>query len=935
MTVLLFLGSTTVIAKSSDKAKEIIDIIHKVNSYWQTQNPKHGNSFWHYAAYHTGNMEAYFLTGNGEYLRYSEAWANQNEWKGAKSDNRSEWKLTYGETDQYVLFGDFQICFQVYADLYKLSPADYKIARALEVMEYQMSLDRNDFWWWADGLYMVMPVMTRLHRLTGNNLYLKRLSDYLHYADSIMFDQEEGLYYRDHKYVYPSHKTVNGKKDFWARGDGWVLAGFARVLQDFPLAHKDRQFYVDRFRSIAKAVAKAQQPEGYWTRSMLDPAHASGPETSGTAFFTYGLLWGVNNGILEESEYGSVIEKAWNYLSNTALQPDGRIGYVQPIGERADQHKDVGPRSTADFGVGAFLLAACEYARKLGATTAEKESFGDFENISEVHQVSSEGAWCWFGDPRALHYKSENGNINKTYIGYIDIHGNIKAMQYDFNKNMQEEILIRSCFQPDDHNNPTFLVLPDERIMIFYSRHTDEPCFYYRVSREPGDITTLGEEKRIETENNTTYPSPFILSDDPNHFYLCWRGIGWHPTIARLSLPDSKDNVTITWGPHQIVQSTGARPYAKYASNGKDKIYMTYTTGHPDNELPNFIYFNYININSQQLEDIDGNILSNISEKPFRIDKSDEYVGKYPNTVVDNSPERDWVWQIAMDSQEKPVIAMVRINEDKNQHAYYYVRWTGKKWRKSFLADAGGHFHQSDDIEKCYSGGMTIDPTNTNIIYCSVPQRGKYGNVYEIIRYTLDEDGRVVSKEAMTNNSPLNNVRPYLIPGSENTPLRLTWMHGNYYDWIVSAQRPQGFCTSIYCDFEGFHSKTEVSRESTLSNINKKFKFNPKKDFDLSVIITPNTANYQGHLLQLGDLDYCLNGETVKPEIIYKGKVYQSSNILGTSENWRKIARGTNGKWYSPEKPERFLLRIKYKDGILSTYINGLLDQRIDILNPN
>lgn len=122
------------------------------------------------------------------------------------------------------------------------------------------------------------------------------------------------------------------------------------------------------------------------------------------------------------------------------------------------------------------------------------------------------------------------------------------------------------------HDNPTFLILPDERVMIFYSRHTDERCFYYRISREPGDITTLGEEKKIITENNTTYPSPFILSDDPDHIYLCWRGIGWHPTIAKLSLPDKKDNINVEWGPYQLVQSTGARPYAKYTSNGKDKI---------------------------------------------------------------------------------------------------------------------------------------------------------------------------------------------------------------------------------------------------------------------------------------------------------------------------------------------------------------------------
>ncbi len=138
----------------------------------------------------------------------------------------------------------------------------------------------------------------------------------------------------------------------------------------------------------------------------------------------------------------------------------------------------------------------------------------------EGHTVTDEGAWCWFADSRALHYRNQDGTIDRSYVGYIDIHGNIKAMQYDFAANRQDEVLVRSCFQPDDHDNPTFLVLPDERIMVFYSRHTDEPCFYYRVSREPGDITTLGEEKVIKTANNTTYPSPFILSDDPGT-YIC------------------------------------------------------------------------------------------------------------------------------------------------------------------------------------------------------------------------------------------------------------------------------------------------------------------------------------------------------------------------------------------------------------------------------
>lgn len=61
------------------------------------------------------------------------------------------------------------------------------------------------------------------------------------------------------------------------------------------------------------------------------------------------------------------------------------------------------------------------------------------------------------------------------------------------------------------------------------------------------------------------------------------------------------------------MQSTGARPYAKYASDGKSRIYLTYTTGHPDNELPDWLYYNSIDINGLLLKDIAGNTLSKIA----------------------------------------------------------------------------------------------------------------------------------------------------------------------------------------------------------------------------------------------------------------------------------------------------------------------------------
>jgi rhamnogalacturonyl hydrolase YesR len=374
--IAIFILSTLSLQARNWTVGEVKDVVRKVNTYWQTNNPAEVRSFWDNAAYHTGNMEAYRLFSEeggqrkeeGErMLDYSIRWAEHNQWMGATEPDSEKWKYKkYGEGQDYVLFGDWQICFQTYIDLYYFSMDEKKVARAKEVMGYEADSRVHDYWWWADALYMVMPVMTKMYKLTGERKYLDKLYENILYSDSIMLDYETGLYFRDGKYVYPKHKTASGKKDFWARGDGWVLAGLAKVLQDMPETYVRQPFFVEKFTRMAHAVKALQQLEGHWTRSMMDPRQAPGYETSGTAFFCYGLLWGVNHGKLSKKEFGPTIEKAWNYLTTIALQKDGKVGYVQPIGERAIPGQTVDANSQANFGVGAFLLAACEYARYLG-----------------------------------------------------------------------------------------------------------------------------------------------------------------------------------------------------------------------------------------------------------------------------------------------------------------------------------------------------------------------------------------------------------------------------------------------------------------------------------------------------------------------------------------------------------------------------------------
>ena len=138
-----------------------------------------------------------------------------------------------------------------------------------------------------------------------------------------------------------------------------MLAGLARVLQYFPADDPGRGRFEALFRAMAAKVAALQQPDGYWRASLLDPDSWPTPETSGTAFFTYALAWGVNEGLLERRRYESAVRTGWDALVR-AVQPDGRLGYVQ---RPDDRPAGAEPDHTEPYGTGAFLLAGSEVYR--------------------------------------------------------------------------------------------------------------------------------------------------------------------------------------------------------------------------------------------------------------------------------------------------------------------------------------------------------------------------------------------------------------------------------------------------------------------------------------------------------------------------------------------------------------------------------------------
>jgi unsaturated rhamnogalacturonyl hydrolase len=162
------------------------------------------------------------------------------------------------------------------------------------------------------------------------------------------------LFYRDVR--SKSKVTKNGKKILWSRGNGWAFGGLTRILKYLPTDHGSYARYEALFVQMAESLAMRQQADGFWRTNLADPEQYRMRESTGTAFFTYGISWGVNNGILDRERFLPVARKSWAAIASV-VNEYGRVGWSQPPG--GGPGKVVEADSTR-YGAGIFLLAASE-----------------------------------------------------------------------------------------------------------------------------------------------------------------------------------------------------------------------------------------------------------------------------------------------------------------------------------------------------------------------------------------------------------------------------------------------------------------------------------------------------------------------------------------------------------------------------------------------
>ena len=349
----------TVPSFNSELNKTDIESVLKAVADWQISTPlTHDLTDWTNGALFAGMIEWASIAGDNSYYEWLRGISDKTGWSYQVRDN----PLGRYHADDYCIGQLYIELYRKYGDKNMIKPMRNYLDQIIKnPATGDLKFENTDNYWstqrWCDALFMGPTVWAKMASVTGRRKYLDFMYKEYKATTDYLYDKDEDLYFRDSNYF--TKREANGAKVFWGRGNGWVFAGLPIIIRELPAKYEHRDYFVTIFKKMAQKLLKLQSPDGFWHASLLDPSSYPNPEMSATAFFVYGMAWGVNNGYLDKTTYLPSIIKGWKSMV-TSVWPDGKVGFIQPIG--ADP-KSVTREMTEVYGVGGFLMAGTEITR--------------------------------------------------------------------------------------------------------------------------------------------------------------------------------------------------------------------------------------------------------------------------------------------------------------------------------------------------------------------------------------------------------------------------------------------------------------------------------------------------------------------------------------------------------------------------------------------
>lgn len=210
---------------------------------------------------------------------------------------------------------------------------------------------------WADDLYMSVPYLARMGKLTGDKKYFDFAIDQVEKFNKYIFDETTGLYF----HTFYNDENMNGVAR-WGRCNGWVALAQVELLNNLPANHPKRPELIKLLLRQIVGFSRYQDISGMWHQVLDRPD--SYQEASVTAMYVYTIAKAVNEGWINK-RFISIAQNGWAALATkvtangevqdicigTSVEEDIRYYYNRPK-EANDTH-----------GLGAFLMAGAEIIR--------------------------------------------------------------------------------------------------------------------------------------------------------------------------------------------------------------------------------------------------------------------------------------------------------------------------------------------------------------------------------------------------------------------------------------------------------------------------------------------------------------------------------------------------------------------------------------------
>jgi unsaturated rhamnogalacturonyl hydrolase len=210
---------------------------------------------------------------------------------------------------------------------------------------------------WADDLYMSVPFLARMGKLTGDKTYFDEAAKQIIQFNKYLFNEKTGLMW----HCYYDDLKINGGTH-WGRCNGWMMMATADLLRFLPQNHPQRDTIIALLTRQIRNIAQYQGEKGLWHQILNK--EDSYLETSCTAMFTYAVALSINNGWLDK-RYKSIALAGWKGITSQ-ITPEGAVTNTCMGTGIADDLKSYYDRPTPYndiLGIGAIINAGMEVSK--------------------------------------------------------------------------------------------------------------------------------------------------------------------------------------------------------------------------------------------------------------------------------------------------------------------------------------------------------------------------------------------------------------------------------------------------------------------------------------------------------------------------------------------------------------------------------------------